>query len=296
MSAHSVWLVEYGYVDRFPASNLFAAQPNEGFRRMPYCFGVIRTADECVLVDAGFWDPVIHDRLTVKYGQTRWKPPAEVLGRTGIAPDDISALLLTHNHFDHAGCAGQFAAAHLYIQREEIDRYRAALRLPPRFEFLTRNCEPTLPDVLATQDRAGRLTLADGRHAVTEHADRLQRGRGAAVSGRLEDDFLDLADRAAVPDGAADVRRELVHPVQGGQHSQVNQAARAPVEAGPGPDVIPAHRRDKLLQRAGELGSLRQRPVDVTIPENLAPDLGTAAQTLAVGFGHGAAPKGRHYV
>jgi N-acyl homoserine lactone hydrolase len=54
MSAHSIWIVEYGYVDGFPASNLFAAQPNEGFRRMPYCFGVIRTADECVLVDAGF--------------------------------------------------------------------------------------------------------------------------------------------------------------------------------------------------------------------------------------------------
>jgi len=168
MSAHSIWLVEYGYVDRFPASNLFAAQPNEGFRRMPYCFGVIKTADECILVDAGFWDPAIHDRLTVKYGQTRWKPPAEVLGRTGIAPGDVGALLLTHNHFDHAGCAGEFAGAHVYIQREEIDRYRAALRLPPRFEFLTRNCEPELLDVLDAADRAGRLTLADGQHAVTD--------------------------------------------------------------------------------------------------------------------------------
>jgi len=167
MSAHSIWLVEYGYVDRFPASNLFAAQPNEGFRRMPYCFGVIKTADQCVLVDAGFWDPAIHDRLTSKYGQTRWKPPAEVLQRTGIRPDDITALALTHNHFDHAGCAGEFTTARLFIQREEIDRYRAALRLPPRFEFLTRNCEPRLLDVLDAANRDGRLTLADGRHAVT---------------------------------------------------------------------------------------------------------------------------------
>jgi len=168
MSAHSIWLVEYGYVDRFPASNLFAAQPNEGLRRMPYCFGVIRTADECILVDAGFWDPAIHDRLTMKYGETRWQPPAEVLGRTGIEPDDIGAVLLTHNHFDHAGCADQFPRAHLYIQREEIDRYRAALRLPPRFEFLTRNCEPRLLDILAERDRAGRLTLAEGGYPVTD--------------------------------------------------------------------------------------------------------------------------------
>jgi len=167
MAAQSIWLVEYGYVDRFPASNLFAAQPNEGFRRMPYCFGVIRTADECVLVDAGFWDTAIHDRLTAKYGETRWKPPAEVLGRTGMRPDDITALLLTHNHFDHAGCAGEFPAAHVRIQREEIDRYRAALRLPPRFEFLTRNCEPELLEVLAEREKKGLLTLADGRHVVT---------------------------------------------------------------------------------------------------------------------------------
>jgi N-acyl homoserine lactone hydrolase len=76
-----------------------------------------------------------------------------VLGRTGIQPGDIGALLLTHNHFDHAGCAGQFPGVHLYIQREEIDQYRAALRLPPRLEFLTRNCEPRLLDVLDERDR-----------------------------------------------------------------------------------------------------------------------------------------------
>ena len=168
MAAHSVWLVEYGYVDEFPASNLFAAQPNEGFRRMPYCFGVVRTAEECLLVDAGFWDPAIHDRLTAKYGKTVWQPPAEVLRRIGMNPGDISRLLLTHNHFDHAGCAGQFEAAHIYIQREEVDRYRAALQLPPRFEFLTRNCQPELLEVLAARDRSGLLTLADGRHLVTD--------------------------------------------------------------------------------------------------------------------------------
>lgn len=169
MSAHSIWLVEYGYVDRFPASNLFAAQPNEGFRRMPYCFGVVRTGEECLLVDAGFWDPAIHARLRAKYGQTAWKQPTEVLSRVGLSPQDISGLLLTHNHFDHAGCAGQFGQARVYIQREEIDRYRAALRLPPRFEFLTRNSEPGLLEVLTDRDRRGLLTLADGHHTVSDH-------------------------------------------------------------------------------------------------------------------------------
>jgi hypothetical protein len=50
---YSIWVLEYGYVDRFPASNLFAAQPNEGHRRLPYCFALVRSADRCLLADCG---------------------------------------------------------------------------------------------------------------------------------------------------------------------------------------------------------------------------------------------------
>ncbi|MFI5913293.1 N-acyl homoserine lactonase family protein [Dactylosporangium sp. NPDC051541] len=157
----SIWIVEYGYVEKFPASNLFAAQPNEGYRRMPYCFGLLRTAGRCVLVDTGFADPAVHRRLTAKYGDTRWCHPVEALARVGVRPDDVDTVLLTHNHFDHAGCVEAFPAAHVWIQRREIERYLAAADRPGRFEFLTRSCQADLPQHLATRP----ATLADG--AVT---------------------------------------------------------------------------------------------------------------------------------
>ncbi|MDG4832524.1 N-acyl homoserine lactonase family protein [Solwaraspora sp. WMMD1047] len=158
----SIWIIEYGYVDRFPASNLFAAQPNEGHRRMPYCFGLVRSADRCVLVDTGFADPVIHERLTAKYGDTRWCDPVDALARVGVAAERVDTVLLTHNHFDHAGRLDGFPAAHVWIQRREIDGYLAAAARPARFEFLTRSCQADLPQRLAARP----ATLVDGAAEV----------------------------------------------------------------------------------------------------------------------------------
>lgn len=155
MSDHSIWVLEYGFVDRFPASNLFAAQPNEGHRRMPYCFALVRSADRCALVDTGFADEATYRRLTAKYGRTGWAAPVDVLDRIGVAAAQVDTVILTHNHFDHAGCAGAFPNAHVYIQQCEITQYEAALRRPPRFEYLTRSCQPDLPALLAERERDG---------------------------------------------------------------------------------------------------------------------------------------------
>ena len=64
MSDYSIWALEYGFVDRFPASNLLAAQPDEGYRRMPYCFALVRSARRCILVDTGFADDATYQRTS----------------------------------------------------------------------------------------------------------------------------------------------------------------------------------------------------------------------------------------
>lgn len=158
----SIWILEYGYVDRFPASNLFAAAPNEGYRRIPYCFGLVRSPERCLLVDTGFADQAIYDRLTAKYGATRWCAPVDVLARVGVRPEQVDTVLLTHNHVDHAGCVDAFPAAHVWIQRREIESYLAATARPARFGFLTSFCQADLPQQLAGR----RATLVDGTAEV----------------------------------------------------------------------------------------------------------------------------------
>jgi N-acyl homoserine lactone hydrolase len=168
----SIWILEYGWVDRFPASNLFAAQPNEGHRRMPYCFALLRSEDSTVLVDCGFADPDVYERLTAKYGETGWLSPVDVLSRVGVGTGDIDTILLTHNHFDHAGCVDRFPGAHVWIQRREIDSYVAAAARPARFEFLTRSCQADLPAQLAARSATlveGPAEVAPGLSLVPAH-------------------------------------------------------------------------------------------------------------------------------
>jgi len=168
MSDYSIWVLEYGYVDRFPASSLLAAQPHQGHRRMPYCFGLLRSADRCVLVDTGFSNAAVHQRLSGRYGDTYWSSPVDVLGRVGVSPGDVDTILLTHNHLDHSGCVGDFPSAHVYLQRRELARYADAVARPRRFEFLLRATDPTLPDVLADRANDLRVTYVSGYLPVTD--------------------------------------------------------------------------------------------------------------------------------
>jgi N-acyl homoserine lactone hydrolase len=168
MTDYSMWVLEYGYVDRFPASSLFIAQPHQGHRRMPYCFGLLRSAKHCVLVDTGFADAAVYQRLTDRYGATYWTSPVDMLNRVGVCPDDVDTILLTHNHLDHSGCVAEFPNAQVYVQSRELTRYRDALSRPRRFEFLLRATDPALTAELAARDKRLRVTYASGHLPVTD--------------------------------------------------------------------------------------------------------------------------------
>src|SRR5690606_18911129 len=101
------------------------------------------------------------------------------------------------------------------------------------------------------------------------HAERLERGGDAAVDRRLQQRFLDLLLGGAVGDRPAHVHAQLVVAAERGEHDEVEQAAGAPVQAGPAPDVAPAGAGDELLHRAGEVAHRRQGPFDVGLAQHL---------------------------
>ena len=116
---YEVHAVRFGSVP-FPVSNLVAGAEAGRSIDIAFTVWVIRGAGRVVLVDAGFY----RDKFI-----ERWKPqgfvkPSVALeSGLGIRPDDVTDIIISHSHWDHADGADLFPAAKIWIQRDEYSYY-----------------------------------------------------------------------------------------------------------------------------------------------------------------------------
>jgi N-acyl homoserine lactone hydrolase len=162
MSDYSIWIVEYARVVEYPVGGVLYGRHNEGHLVLPYCYGVVKSNDHLAVVDTGFNYAEFGKVLADTYGVTDWQPAEVVLGRIGIDPADVDTVLLTHNHFDHAGGVDSFPNAHIYLQAREVHKYLWAKGLPARLQWLTTATDPDLMLSLVQRMKEGRLTLLEG--------------------------------------------------------------------------------------------------------------------------------------
>ncbi|MEJ2586801.1 MAG: N-acyl homoserine lactonase family protein, partial [Deltaproteobacteria bacterium] len=119
-----------------------------------YFYWLVRTRDVNVLVDCGCRPDQAETAELPGYS-----PPWEMLGRLGLAPDDIGHVMLTHLHWDHAGALEFFPEAHIWVHHAE---YRFWLEDPiarkPPFELVSdRRCLERLAELKGSD----RLTLVE---------------------------------------------------------------------------------------------------------------------------------------
>jgi glyoxylase-like metal-dependent hydrolase (beta-lactamase superfamily II) len=105
-----------------------------------------------VLIDAGF-----HREKFL----TQWKPrdyvtPVAALGRAGIRAGDVTDVVISHIHWDHADGVDLFPNARIWLQRQEYDYY-----VGPAGEALQPAIDREVAAVLHTVRQQGRLRLAD---------------------------------------------------------------------------------------------------------------------------------------
>ena len=128
------------------------------------------TATRCVkgeghlaVVDTGFNYAEFGKVLADTYGVSDWQlRTTTVLGRIGIDPAEVDTMVLTHNHFDHAGGVEAFPNAHVYIQEREVSNYLWAQGLPDRLQWLTTATDPDLMLWLVNRMKQSKLTLLGG--------------------------------------------------------------------------------------------------------------------------------------
>lgn len=82
---------------------------------MDYFVWLVRNKNRTILVDTGFSKQTARER-----GQTLAYEPIEMIKRLGIAPEDISDLVISHLHFDHAGTLHDFEHSQFHLQESEM--------------------------------------------------------------------------------------------------------------------------------------------------------------------------------
>lgn len=161
-SAYSLWVMEFAAVPNYPQSGLIYGMHNQGTRKLPYCYIVIKGEGQLAMVDVGYNHKAHGEVLANTFGVRGWRPPREVLAEIGIRPEDIQTVFITHAHFDHMGNIEDFPNATFYIQERELSKWVWTMSLERRFRWLMLGIDPA--DIMRAVDlaRQGRLVCVDG--------------------------------------------------------------------------------------------------------------------------------------
>ena len=127
----SIHAIKYGS-SQFPAKQIFSDEKGPTSRPFAWLFYVIKFNGRVMLVDTGFSD----ENLAKKFGVDHQDPLELLKSELSIKPEDVTDIVLTHNHFDHIGCVPFFKKAKVYAH-ESAMKSKNAVFLPKDGRLVT---------------------------------------------------------------------------------------------------------------------------------------------------------------
>ncbi len=161
MSVWEVYCIKYADRNARTRADSFIFDDNhDGPHAMDYFMWVLRRGAEVILVDTGY---------DMAEAEHRNRPirldPVAALRPLGLQPDDITQIIVTHLHYDHAGGLHLFPNATLHLQAAEM-----AYATGPCMCHDTLKMPFTADHVCEAIKRlyAGQVTFHDGAAEVAE--------------------------------------------------------------------------------------------------------------------------------
>ena len=160
---YEIFAIRYASIPDFPVNALIAGADPQRKLSIAMTVWLIRGNGHNILVDSGFYRPQFFKQFKVE----GFIKPSEAVSQPGIAPagqpaltaNDITDVVITHMHWDHADGMDLFPRARIWLQKDEYTYYTGEAWQQSRTHG---GIEPE--DVLAAVklNLAGRVALVNG--------------------------------------------------------------------------------------------------------------------------------------
>jgi glyoxylase-like metal-dependent hydrolase (beta-lactamase superfamily II) len=116
---YEVYAIRYATMPDFPVADLVSGADHSRHLDIAMTFWLVRGNGHNILVDCGFYHPQFFKSFKV----ADFFKPSDTLAPLGLKPADITDVIISHLHWDHADGADLFPNARIWIQKDELEYY-----------------------------------------------------------------------------------------------------------------------------------------------------------------------------
>jgi hypothetical protein len=133
---YEVFAIRYASIPDFPVNALIAGADPQRKLSIAMTVWLIRGNGRNILVDSGFYRPQFFKQFKVdgfiKASETVGQAGIMPAGQPTLTPDDITDVVITHMHWDHADGMDLFPKARIWLQKDEYTYYTGEAWQSPR--------------------------------------------------------------------------------------------------------------------------------------------------------------------
>jgi glyoxylase-like metal-dependent hydrolase (beta-lactamase superfamily II) len=116
---YEVYAIRYATIPDFPVAGLIKGADPARKLDIAMTVWLVRGNGRNILVDSGFY----REQFFKQWKVNDFVKPSEALAPLGVKPEDVTDVIITHMHWDHADGMDLFPKAHIWLQRDEYSYY-----------------------------------------------------------------------------------------------------------------------------------------------------------------------------
>jgi glyoxylase-like metal-dependent hydrolase (beta-lactamase superfamily II) len=117
---YEIYAIRYATIKGFAVSGLVVGADPARKMDIAMMVWLVKGGGHNLLVDAGFYREQFFKQWP---GIADYVKPSEAIARVGLKPDDITDVVISHMHWDHADGLDLFPKAKIWLQKDELEYY-----------------------------------------------------------------------------------------------------------------------------------------------------------------------------